>query len=175
MTDYRNMVEMADIGRTPALCHDALTELMEELFDGMLFASPAGERAVKVYQQDLPIPTDNDVDADTDNAPPPFIIVLLDAGEVKDDDNPQTIDFNLILCGYDAGKKRTGWRDVANMRERIIQRFCTRPYFGGAFTVLKPFQWAFQQDDSYPYFYGVITVTCTAPAMTQDSLVEELL
>lgn len=175
MSDYRNMQEEADIGRTPSLCHEALTELMKELFRGRLYQSPGGKRELRVFQQELPIPTENDVDADTEDAPPPFVVVRLEGGEIKNDEDPQTMEFNLVLCGYDTARQRTGWRDVMNMREKIIQRLASRPYFGGAFTVLKPITWAVQQDDTHPYYYGVITLSCTAPALTQDTELKELL
>lgn len=58
---------------------------------------------------------------------------------------------------------------MANIKEDIVQRVCTRPYFGGAFTILKPVVWAMQQDDTHPYYFGACTLTCTAPAMTQDT------
>lgn len=66
------------------------------------------------------------------------------------------------------------YQDVANIKEDIVQRLCTKPYFGGAFTVLKPIAWAMQQDDTYPYYFGACSLTCTAPAMTQDTEMEEL-
>ena len=75
---------------------------------------------------------------------------------------------------YDEGKEREGYQDVANIKEDIVQRLCTKPYFGGAFTVLKPIAWAMQQDDTYPYYFGACSLTCTAPAMTQDTEMEEL-
>lgn len=49
------------------------------------------------------------------------------------------------------------------------------PYFGGAFTVLKPITWALQEDDTHPYYFGACTLTCTAPAMTQDEQLKEYL
>ena len=67
-----------------------------------------------------------------------------------------------------------GYQDVANIKEDIVQRVCTRPYFGGAFTILKPVVWAMQQDDTHPYYFGACTLTCTAPAMTQDTELEGL-
>ena len=76
---------------------------------------------------------------------------------------------------YDEGKEREGYQDVANIKEDIVQRACTAPYFGGAFTILKPIAWALQQDDTAPYYYGAVTMNCTAPAMTQDTELEGLL
>ena len=99
----------------------------------------------------------------------------MSGGTVKNDDGPQEVEFSLIICAYDEGLERDGYQDVANIKEDIIQRLCTRPYFGGCFTVLKPIAWAMQNDDTHPYYFGACNLVCTAPAMTQDTELEELL
>ena len=84
----------------------------------------------------------------------------------------------MRYCGTHAEeeprRQQGDYQDVANIKEDIVQRLCTKPYFGGAFTVLKPIAWAMQQDDTYPYYFGACSLTCTAPAMTQDTEMEEL-
>lgn len=175
MNDYTTMVEQAGIGRTPQLCHDALIEMLEELFQGKKYSGQEGRKRLRVFKQDLPIPEDNDIDADSDQACAPYIVVRMSNGQIKDDDAAQSVEFSLIICAYDTGKQREGYFDVANIKEDIIQRLCTRPYFGGAFTVLKPIAWAMQQDDTHPYYFGAVNLTCTAPALSQDTALKELL
>lgn len=175
MKNYLSAVEEAGIGRTPQLCQDALIEMLEELFKGKKYSGQEGRKALTVYKQDLPVPQDNDVDADTDEAAAPYIVVQMTGGHIRDEDEPQTVDFSIIVCCYDTGIKREGYQDVANIKEDIVQRVCTAPYFGGAFTILKPIAWALQVDDTAPYYFGACTLTCTAPAMTQDTALKELL
>ena len=175
MNDYLSQVEAAGIGRTPQLCQDALIEMLKELFKGKKYTGQEGRKPLTIYKQDLPVPEDNDVDADTDEAAAPYIVVQMTGGAIRDDDSPQIVDFSLIVCCYDKGKERDGYQDVANIKEDIIQRVCTRPYFGGAFTILKPITWALQIDDTAPYYFGACSITCTAPAMTQDTALKELL
>lgn len=163
------------IGQTPQLCQDALIEMLRELFDGKKFNGQEGRKPLKVFKQDIPIPEEIDADADVDIAHAPYIVVRMTGGEIEDDKSPQTVEFSLIICAYDTGVERAGWQDVANIKEDIIQRACTAPYFGGAFTILKPIAWALQQDDTAPYYYGAVTLNCTAPAMTQDTVLEGLL
>ena len=174
MKDYQSAVETAGIGRTPQLCQDALVDMLEELFEGKKYNGQQGRKELKIYKQDLPIPQSDDADVDTDKAEAPYIVVRMTGGQIEDDDSPQTVDFSLIVCAYDTGLGREGWQDVANIKEDIVQRVCTRPYFGGAFTILKPVVWAMQQDDTHPYYFGACTLTCTAPAMTQDTELEGL-
>lgn len=175
MKNYANAVKAAGIGRTPQLCQDALIEMLEELFTGKKFNGQEGRKPLKIYKQDLPIPESNDTDVDTDASYAPYIVVRMTGGEIPDDNSPQTVGFNLIVCAYDTGIQREGYQDVANIKEDIIQRVCSAPYFGGSFTILKPIAWAMQQDDTNPYYFGACNLTCTAPAMTQDTELEGLL
>ena len=174
MKDYWSAVEAAGIGRTPQLCQDALVEMLEELFEGNKYNGQQGRKALKIYKQDLPVPEDYDADVDTDAAAAPYIVARMSGGSIKDDDGPQEVEFSLIICAYDEGVGREGYQDVANIKEDIVQRLCTKPYFGGCFTVLKPFAWAMQNDDTHPYYFGACNFTCTAPALTQDTELEEL-
>lgn len=169
MNDYKNAVEAAGIGRTAQLCQDAMIEMLKELFKGKKYNGQQGRKPLNVYKQDLPIPEDNDEDVDTDAACAPYVVVRMIGGEIPDDDSPQGVDFSITVCAYDSGKKREGYQDVANIKEDIIQRVCTAPYFGGSFTIKKPITWALQNEDSHPYYYGACFLSCTAPAMTQDT------
>lgn len=175
MKNYINAVQAAGIGRTPQLCQDAMVDMLTELFWGKKYSGQEGRKSVKIFKQDLPIPESYDADADTDAAAAPYIMVRLTGGQIIDDDSPQKVDFSIIICAYDEGDEREGYQDVANMKEDIIQRLCTRPYFGGCFTVLKPLVWAMQADDTHPYYFGACNISCTAPALTQDNELEELI
>lgn len=173
--NYMTMVEAAGIGRTPQLCQDSLIEELRELFAGKKYVGQQGREELTFYKQDLPVPEDNDEDADLAEAPCPYILVQMTEGEIPKEDSPQIVSFALVICCYDEGLMREGYQDVANIKEDIVQWMCSRPYFGGAFTILKPISWALQVQDTRPYYYGALTFDCTAPAMTQDTELEELL
>ncbi len=134
------------IGQTPQLCQDALIEMLPAVRRKEV-QRPGGAKPLAIFKQDLPIPEENDVDADTDVAHAPYIVVRMTGGEIADD-SPQPVEFSLIICAYDTGIERAGFQDVANIKEDIVQRACTAPYFGGAFTILKPIARALQQDDA---------------------------
>ena len=168
MKNYSSEVEQAGIGRTPQLCQDALIEMLRELFAGKKFTGQEGRKPLKFIRQDIDIPENNDEVVDTDECAAPYIRVDMTGGEIPDDDSPQLVEFSLTICAYDDGVKHEGYRDVANIKEDIIQRICTRPYFGGTFTILKPIAWAVQKDPSMPYYFAAVVLTCTAPALTQD-------
>lgn len=175
MQNYTDEVRMAGIGRTPQLCQDALVEMLRELFRGHKYNGQNGRKQVKIFKQDLPVPEDNDDDADTDAAAAPYIVVRLVGGQIANDDSTQQVQFSITICAYDSGNKREGFQDVANMKEDVVQKVCAEPYFGGTFTVEKPVAWALQREDSHPYYFGAVMLNCTAPAMTQDSALNDLL
>lgn len=175
MKNYVNEVMLGGIGRTAQICHDALIEMLEELFEGKKYSGLQGRKKLNIFRQNLPIPVDNGEDKDTDMSYTPYIVVRMTGGEIPDDDSPQIVKFNLAICTYDTGNLREGFRDVTNIQEDIIQRICVAPYFGGAFTILKPTVWALQQDDTHPYYFGRYAISCTAPAMTQNSILKEML
>lgn len=175
MKDYTNAVEAAGIGRTPQLCQDALIEMLEELFDGKKYSGQEGRKPLNIIRQDIDIPENNDEDVDTDICAAPYIKVAMTGGEIRNPSSPQLVEFSLTICAYDTGTKHEGFRDVANIKEDIIQRVCTRPYFGGAFTILYPIAWAVQQDTSPPYYFAACILTCTAPALTQDAELKGML
>lgn len=173
--DYVKEVRRAGVGGTPQLCQDALVEMLEELFKGKKFIGQEGRKELKVFKQNLPIPRrQKDRKADTDEAAAPYIVVEMNEGAILDNDSPQVVDFSIIICAYDKGLEREGFQDVTNIKEDIIQRICSRPYFGGVFTILKPITWALQQDATPPYYYGAVSLSCTAPALTQDMEQEAL-
>ena len=174
--DYAKEVRRVGVGGTPQLCQDALIEMLRELFDGEEFTSQEGKKELRIIKQNLTIPKrQRDRTADTDEAAAPYILVEMNEGAIVDDDSPQLVEFSLVICAYDRGTDNEGCQDVANIKEDIIQRVCARPYFGGIFNILKPVTWALQKDRTPPYYSGAVTLTCTAPAMTQDTEMEELI
>lgn len=175
MKNYAADIRRVGIGGTPRLCQDALVEMLRELFAGKTYNGQKGPKELTIIKQDLPIPKrQRDRRADTDDAFAPYIVVEMDEGVIPDDDSPQLVDFGLVICTYDRGTEREGYLEMSNIKEDIIQRLCARPYFGGAFTILKPISWAVQKDSTEPYYYGAVSLTCTAPAMTQDTELEDL-
>ncbi len=169
MKNYMEEALKAGVGGTPQICQSALIELLQELFKGCKYSSPEGKKLLRIFRQGLNTPVGNDEDVDTDDASAPYIIVRMEGGEIPDDSSPQLVEFSLEICAYDYGGENDGALDVMNIKEKIVQRVCSAPYFGGCFTILKPIAWAVQRDPEEPYFYGACVLTCTAPALTQDT------
>lgn len=72
------------------------------------------------------------MDADTDVAHAPYIVVRMTGGEIADDKSPQTVEFSLIICAYDTGIERAGFRMSptsrrTSCRERAPRRTSAEP------------------------------------------------
>lgn len=159
-------------GYTARMMQLAMIEELEGLFKDKKFNGQQSKKSLKVFKQNLPIDDGNDEDADTDAAASPYIVVILGEGSIKDPDSPQIVSVMLTICCYDEGKEREGYEDVQNIIEDILQHFCVSPQFGAAFEVMREtdheMQWAIQQDDTYPYYFGAVLLDVTVPAMTGD-------
>lgn len=159
-------------GMTSSMMLTALCDVLRDMFKDKRFTGQEGKKRIKVYEWELPISTDNDEDVDTDDAAAPFIIVSLESGTINSPDETQIVNAIMTICCYDDGTERLGYKEVNNIKEDIVQRFCKTRYFGGWFTILMdeyhPIDWAMQKDPTDPYYYGAVSMWVTIPAMTQE-------
>lgn len=165
-------------GFTARMMQRALCEEMENLFADEKYSGQESRKHLRLFQQKIPIPTDDDEDTDTNESFPPYILVMLDGGTIPNKDSPQIVSTTLVICCYDTETEREGYQDVINITERIIQHFSAKPFFGGAFTVLcetgKEITWAIQEDDTAPYYYGAVNLFISTPAASGDATWETL-
>lgn len=172
MDSYRTL------GFNPRLCQDALCKELEKLFEGKKFIGQEGRKSLKIFKQDLPIAEDDDRDVDTDRAAAPYVCVQLTDGAIKGLDQPQEINFSMVICAYDTSIQREGYDDVLNIMQDIVQRFCSAPFFGGCYTVLcddfHTINYALQQDDTAPYYFSAVRICVSAPVMTMETEMNKL-
>lgn len=163
-----------ETGHTSEMCQVALIEDLEQLFEGREFTGQEGPKELKIFKQFVSIPEDDDEDADTDAANTPCIIVKIQEGVFEKAGEAQKVMVQLVIAAYDTNKDRQGYVDVVNIKEAITQHFLEKPAFGGAFTVLYPIAWAIQDEDTAPYYWGVVNFFCSAPAK-KNTQVEDLI
>lgn len=173
-------------GLTARAAHDAMIAELEKLFDGMTFTSPvsddpdypaAGQRALNVYGQMMPIQTVDDEIVDTIESLAPAIQVRIDSGTVKGPEKQQQVTLAIVICTWDNDTEREGIVEVYNIIQRIMTRFMSDPVFG-AFEAQYPMDWAIQQEETPPYYYGAVSIPVALPIVAIAPLnkeVEELL
>lgn len=172
------MVQDKITGYTTAMMQDALCDEMRELFKDRKFNGQEGLKSLNVFKQNLPLATSLDDEADTDAAASPYIVVLLEGGKIYNQNDPKVENATLTVCCYDEGNERAGFRDVQNIIEAIEQHFCTKPHFGGAFTVMLGhdhcFEDALQMDDTWPYYFGAVSFDVSVPVPVPEATYNEL-
>ena len=132
---------------------------MEKLFAKAQFKTPDGGMAtLKAYAQQLPI-----AEADTQESLFPAIIVRLESGEIETQESPHKVKLLLWAGIFDDDLENNGHFAIMEILERIQQHYQERPALGAA-VFSGPFEWALQDEQSFPYFYGGCYLTFDLPA-----------
>lgn len=163
-------------GNTPYLCQKALAREMHNIARGMLFekANPGTEEengvTLKVYCQNIPVP-DSEVkglesSADTINfigneaedwvLGAPWCNVKIDSGKVQTPGEDQLVTFAIIFCNFCNDPKKNGYEAILNLFQRVYERFSKEPLLDMQYENTGEFNWELQEEDTYPYFFGVI-------------------
>lgn len=157
---------------TPYWARYEMAQELRKLFKGHTYCAPGGKDSRKpltVYEQDLPPSTMNDEDVDTPKAFAPFLIVEVTGGAIEEPKKPQTVEMTITICTYSEEGANEGIGEAMNIKEDIVQHFCTQNVFGEAFSVLFPMGWAVQTDRTPPYYFAALSLIITAPAMNYES------
>ena len=144
------------------------SELMVELkkmFKGVQFKSGDGAmREPAIYPQRLPLSQNDDED---EAGFAPYILVILNDFSIESWDEPKKINVVLLFCAWDGGEERTGDRDNAIMMDRVLERIGKNPEVGN-FTLDLPIEGAWQDQDTYPYFYSALELNFLAPTYRRE-------
>lgn len=153
--------------RTPFDLQDALCAEINKLFRDFPLKDASGARTqLKVYAQDLP-ETETDDEDGTD--PAPYCIVKLVDGTAGGDTN--IVRVVLVFCVRDAARDRQGHRDILTLIFRVYERFAKYPYLENfVFPVddNAAFEWAIQDEDTYPYNVGACKLSFHCPTVQKE-------
>ena len=151
---------------TPEQLQDAIKDWLEELLRNYTLPTRSGERRpIRIFKQDLPIPSENDEDVDTDDVMAPYGIVRISTGTFGDWTDSLHVSVILILCVVDEAKERQGCRDLLSVITKIYRNIAANPHIGN-FTCETPIEWALQDEvETYPYYYGAMQLTFSLPGV----------
>lgn len=140
---------------------DDLIAEIEELLKDVRTKNTDGEEVVgiKGYPHQLPI-----LQADEDDPAQyfPYFIVRFDLGKTENDDDCWHIATDVILGVHEAATEK-GHEHILVMIQRIVDRFAWDPQFAKKYRVDQNIQWAVQEDDTYPFYFGAVALTISAP------------
>lgn len=137
-------------------------ELMKDIgniFEKDLFKDSLGKYvSLNVYAQNLPIREDEDAPD-----PVPYIVVRVLDGKVKGWVEAQEVQVMLILGCFDDNINNDGHEILLELIQKIEERFLKNPILSKQFMFLNdekhPFEWALQEEESFPYFFGAISMS----------------
>ncbi|MFW6680669.1 hypothetical protein ACOAOT_23890 [Lacrimispora sp. AGF001] len=160
---------------TPLFFQQALADEVKRLTDDMLFhTAKNGDNLVhlEVFLQSLPIPVfKNDDQLSTDFSSfeyengqiddqilkCPWCIVKIINGEIPGINEAQLLNVAICFGIFNDDVKNQGHREMLNLFQRVYSRFAVDPLLDKQYTCTGEFEWALQDEDTHPYFFGAIS------------------
>lgn len=149
---------------TATMLQEEIVKELEAIFRGDLFKDSLGEYVkLNVYEQQLPIREDED-----SPDPMPYIIVRLETGSTKSGTDPQEVLVTLLFGYFDDSPENNGHKGVLGMIQKVHERFEKQPMLANQFMFQDPFDWALQDEESFPYFFGAASMTFKTAAIRKE-------
>ena len=162
---------------------DDLKNELEAILEHFRLRDPDGNPSkVNVFKQFLPIPeadeipdtvTDLELEEGTYNArakqvPFPYILVRVLEGTIENIDGNQAVDVNLLIGVVDKDRDNQGYKDVLNIIQKIYERFAKNAILAHKYECIMPIQWAMQEEESWPYFFGGMALRFDTTAIRRE-------
>lgn len=150
---------------TPINLQQAIIDDLKKLLTNKVYRNESDiyER-LKVYSQDLPVESNRE---DTDENNFPYVIVRLIDGEM-DNLEPYEVEVLFLIGVYDKNADRQGYRDVMHVINVILERYGKQAVLDSKYTAKYPFNWALQDTDTHPYYFGGVEITFELPAIKRE-------
>lgn len=146
------------------LQHALITEIKDVLSDLINTGNDTSYTGFNGYSQFLPVLKNDDDDPDQFF---PYFIVRIKDGKTVDDDDLWTVEAHILLGIHDEDLNNAGHQHILNAINRITTRFCWEPTLGTpghkAFRCLPEMEWALQDEDTYPYYFGAVLLKFMVP------------
>jgi hypothetical protein len=122
---------------------------------GMVFKKADGSTVIGAtgYRQQLPRLVQDDDDADQFF---PYYIVRLETGHTLSDNEPWDVTVDILLGIFDDDTENDGHIYISEMIQRITDYFVAYPLLDHKYRALQDMDFALQDEDTYPYFFGGI-------------------
>lgn len=158
---------------TPLFFQEALAEEIREITKGMLFCQPESKERVplQVHAQALPVPqkkknypvaADSIEYAGSEEEEAvfdcPWCLVKMDGGKIPGINQRQEIRVAVCFGIFDDSPENKGHQTILNLIQKTYERFAKNPLLQGQYTCQGNFEWALQEEDTFPYFFGAISM-----------------
>lgn len=171
-------------GRVPVFLQKALIAEIEKITSGMTFKQPHSEdrTSLKVFPQALPVPSKKDYETDYEESIAyeeeeaeeavfkcPWCVVRIDKGDIKGPNANVEVLMGVEFGIFDDDPENQGHSDVENLVWKVYERFAKDPLLAHQYTCECDFSFAHQDEDTFPYFFGAITMTFSYPGIQRES------
>ena len=113
------------------------------------------------YAHELPILKS---DEDDEEKLFPFYIIRIAEGTTQDDDDRWHVAADIILGVHET--EGGGHEHILTAIQRIVDRFAGTPEMG-AFRADQDMKWQAGEEDTFPYYYGAVSITFSVPKITR--------
>ena len=140
-----------------------LEDRLRMLFANKQFPTPSGETApVTIHKQRLPEKTSEE------DSPFPFIIVKMIEGSGQTEQIQPLSKIGLIVGTFDAFEvsgisSNNGYTDLVQIMNDIEEDLIKRPIIDGKYELELPLKWRINEEDTDPYFIGVLELDFATP------------
>lgn len=149
---------------TATMLQEEIVKELGVIFKGDRFKNSLGEYVnLNIYEQQLPIREDED-----SPDPMPYIIVRIETGSTKSGTDPQEVLVTLLFGYFDDSPENNGHKGVLGMIQKVHERFEKQPMLANQFMFQDPFDWALQDEESFPYFFGAASMTFKTAAIRKE-------
>ncbi len=161
------MPKIHSYGLTPYDLQKQLTDEIKNVLSPMTFFKPSGDKTeIPIHMQQLPVT--NNSDEDDELCAAPYGIVRMTTGSKDEDDEPMSIDFYVLFCIWDNSHDRQGHISLLNIISRLENHFGEKTHLGN-FEIKPVFDFALQDADTHPFYYGAIKLSFNVPKTIKES------
>ena len=148
---------------TALILQQEICKDIDALLSDRRYKAPDGEPSgPKCYRQFSPKRESED-----DDDPFPYIEVRIAGGKIPDGESPQQVQVFLIIGVFDDDLQNNGTDAVMEMIDVIQKHYEETPLLAEKFvcdTENSPIQWDLQEEESFPYFFGIMSLVFSIPA-----------
>lgn len=153
---------------TALILQEELAKEIGAIFSDRIFKDSMGQDTkLNVYEQNLPIRKDEDAPD-----PVPYVIVRVETGATKGGTEPQEVLVTFLFGYFDDSTENQGHKGVLGMIQKIQERFMKEPMLANQFMFMNdeqhPFNWALQDEESYPFYFGAASMTFKTAAIRKE-------
>lgn len=88
----------------------------------------------------------------------PWCLIKLVGGRIPGINQKQEIDVAVCFGIFNDSPTNQGHQEILNLIQKTYERFATNPLLDGQYTCSGNFEWVLQEEDTFPYFFGAISM-----------------